>query len=531
MNAPYDVNDALRRRIEELERANRELRLQIRVQDRLSQATARVHESKDREHADEMSSATRRIETLQDSRSSLQASESRLRESEKRARSSEKKLRQIADNLPALIAYVDAEQRYRFNNKAYETWILRRPEDLFGLHVWDAIGDEAYGRAKPFIDVVLAGKRTWHEWWAHFPGGLRFVRSEYIPDLREDGSVAGFYVLVSDLTDIKRSQAALAESERRLRLAVDAGRMAIWETDSATDMIRSSPEMNHLLGLPPDCDPSAEDIVERYAPGEREKLRRVTLEALAHGDRHAETELEVVWPDGSRRWLLLRVEMRDIVNGIPGRTIGVAFDITARKRAEEHQQLLINELNHRVKNTLATVQSIVAQSLRNAATAAEAQDAVEGRLFALSRAHDVLTRENWDGASLREVVQQGIEPFQGLQDRFEVSGTDIRLPPRIALPLAMAFQELGTNAVKYGALSNEAGRIAVDWSVLDQDTGQHLRIVWREKGGPPVAPPARRGFGTRLIERSLAQELNGSVVIDFAPPGVVCTIDAPLTGS
>lgn len=438
-------------------------------------------------------------------------------------------LRQIADNLPALIAYVDGDQRYRFNNKAYISWVGRTPESLFGVHLRDAIGEQAYARVRPFIETVLTGERTGHEWWAHFPSGLRFVRSDYIPDRREDGRVAGFYVLASDLTDFRRSQAALAESETRLRLAVDAGRMAIWEMNTTTATIKSSPDLNRLFGFPAGYSPTSDEIRSRYAPGQRERLRQITLEAATRGERYAETELEIVWPDGSHHWLLLRAEFLDVENGLPGRAIGVAIDITDRKKAADHQQLLINELNHRVKNTLTTVQSITAQSLRNATMASEARDAVEGRLFALSRAHDVLTRENWDGAYLREVVQQAIEPFQSnCGNRIEASGNDIRLPPRIALAIAMALQELGTNAVKYGSLSNATGCVAITWTILDKEDGQHLQLVWRESGGPTVIVPKRRGFGTRLIERSLAQELNGSVQIVFATTGVVCTINAPL---
>lgn len=443
---------------------------------------------------------------------------------------SEKKLRQIADHLPALVAYVDADQRYRFNNRAYETWIGKTPESLYGLHLWEAVGTPAYERTKPYIEAVLAGERTGHEWWAPFRTGMRYVRSDYIPDRDESGNVIGFYVLASDLTETKHSQTALAESEARLRLAIDASRMAVWEVETATDKVTVSPELNRLLGLSPDLALTTEEIRARYYPGERERLRAAATEALARGERHVETELRVVWPDGSLHWLLLRAELQDINNGIPARTLGVALDITEMKKAEEHQQLLINELNHRVKNTLATVQSIASQSLRNAQTASEAREAVEGRLFALSRAHDVLTRENWDGAYLREVVQEAIAPFQGDgQSRFDLRGQDVRLPPRIALAVAMAIQELGTNAVKYGALSSESGRIAISWSVAMQDGAMRLELTWQETGGPPVSEPERRGFGTRLIERSLAQELHGDVSITFAPTGVVCTVNAPLT--
>ncbi|WP_162820633.1 sensor histidine kinase [Microvirga calopogonii] len=444
---------------------------------------------------------------------------------------SEKKLRQIADHLPALVAYVDTDQRYRFNNRAYETWIARTPESLYGLHLWEAVGFPAYERTRPYIEAVLAGQRSAHEWWAPFRTGMRYVKSEYIPDRAEDGSIVGFYVLASDLTETKLSQAALAESEARLRLAIDAGRMAVWEVETATEKVSASPELNRLLGLSPDVPLSTEQVRSLYYPGEQKRLRDVALEALSRGDRHVETELRVVWPDGSLHWLLLRAELQDVENGLPARTLGVALDITEMKKAEEHQQLLINELNHRVKNTLATVQSIASQSLRNASTTSEARAAVEGRLFALSRAHDVLTRENWDGAYLREVVQEAIAPFQADgHSRFDLRGPEMRLPPRIALAIAMAIQELGTNAVKYGALSNETGRIGIKWSTTrpSGSDAQGLELVWAETGGPPVIEPSHRGFGTRLIERSLAHELHGDVTIAFAPTGVVCTIHALL---
>ncbi len=515
--------DALLKRLEMLERENQALRAQLQKQSARSAAATLDHKAENRAHDRAMVSATSRIETLEDSHTSLEASEKRLRDSEK-------KLRQITDNIPALIAYVDAEQRYRFNNKAYQTWMRRPPESLYGVTLLDAVGEKAYSRVKSYIDTVLSGQRTGHEWWAPLPGGLVYMRSEYIPDFDEHGNVAGFYVLAADLTESKRSQEALTASEGRLKLAIDAARMAIWESDNATRTIKSSPELNQLLGFPPDATPTTEEIQSRYAPGERKRLHQIARESIARDDRYVETELQIIWPDGSPRWLLLRAELLGETSGMPTRAVGVALDITERKKAEDHQRLLINELNHRVKNTLATVQSIATQSLRNAETAAGARDAVEGRLFALSRAHDVLTRANWDGAYLREVVHRALEPFQTARgDRFAVSGVDIRLPPRIALALAMAIQELGTNAVKYGALSSDEGRIAIDWSVTDKKDGPRLTMKWEERDGPPVASPERRGFGTRLIERSLAQELNGSVEIDFAPKGVICTINAPLT--
>lgn len=218
-----------------------------------------------------------------------------------------------------------------------------------------------------------------------------------------------------------------------------------------------------------------------------------------------------------------------------GRITGIfaeGSDVTERVRSEEHQSLLLNELNHRVKNTLATVQSIASQTLRTAHSTEVAREAIESRLFALSRAHDVLTRENWDGAWIGEVVSQAVQPFQtAVHSRIDCHGDDVRLPPNTTLALAMALQELATNAVKYGSLSNETGTVEITWHVDQRRDEPHLLLRWQEKGGPTVVPPSKRGFGTRLVERSLAQGLSGEAKIDFAPSGVVCTIDAPLKAS
>ncbi|MFC4173182.1 sensor histidine kinase [Microvirga sp. GCM10011540] len=206
----------------------------------------------------------------------------------------------------------------------------------------------------------------------------------------------------------------------------------------------------------------------------------------------------------------------------------IAVDITERKRGEERQRLLTNELNHRVKNTLATVQAIVSQTLRSSPSKDDAQIAVEQRLKALARAHDVLTREHWQGAGLHDIVADAIEPFGAYEGRFHCGGPEVRLMPGMALAIAMALQELATNATKYGALSSAEGEVHLTWSVTEASGAPRLQLQWEERGGPPVSPPLTRGFGTRLIERSLAHDLDGSADIDFAPTGVVCRFEAPL---
>ena len=201
----------------------------------------------------------------------------------------------------------------------------------------------------------------------------------------------------------------------------------------------------------------------------------------------------------------------------------MSFDITRRKRSEQHQMLLIHELNHRVKNTLAIVQAIAQQSFKGEALSAEARRAFEGRLAALSAAHNLLTRSNWESASIRQVIDDAMAAYRA-GDRIRISGPDLRLAPKAAVSLAMAVHELATNAVKYGALSTPAGQVDIAWTAEDG----RLLWTWRESGGPPVAAPARRGFGSRMIERGLAAELRGEARLDFPPGGLVCTLSAPL---
>jgi two-component sensor histidine kinase len=199
------------------------------------------------------------------------------------------------------------------------------------------------------------------------------------------------------------------------------------------------------------------------------------------------------------------------------------------RAAVKEKDLLIGELNHRVKNTLATVQSIASQTLRNAPTLDHASSAIESRLIALSQVHNVLTDRSWAHVGLHDIVAQAVEPYRSRgENRIHVQGPAIQVPPRMALPLAMALQELTTNAVKYGALSNGTGQIRVHWTLNDTSAPPQLHLRWEESGGPPVQAPKRRGFGTRLIERSLALDLEGEVEIQFALGGVVCTVDALL---
>jgi PAS domain S-box-containing protein len=217
------------------------------------------------------------------------------------------------------------------------------------------------------------------------------------------------------------------------------------------------------------------------------------------------------------------------IRNLHGEVIGaskIARDISDRRRADEHKTLLIHELNHRVKNTLATVQSLALQSLRDGQSSG--RDDFEGRLIALARAHDILTNENWQGAWLEDVAGQAMEAFSASENRVTLQGPAVRLTAKQSLAISMALHELATNAAKYGALSDGKGRVAIAWHMTNGPAPARLHLVWTEEGGPPVGKPTKQGFGSRMISRSLANELAGTAELEFRPEGVVCSISTPI---
>ena len=205
-------------------------------------------------------------------------------------------------------------------------------------------------------------------------------------------------------------------------------------------------------------------------------------------------------------------------------------EITENIKAQREAQFLIDELNHRVKNTLATVQSIVGIAFRSSAEPEAIRAALESRLFALSRSHDLLNRVQWKDTGLADVVHAALEPFQvqdGLANRVVLKGENIKVSPKITLALSIALNELATNAVKYGALSNDAGSVLLEWSLGPTSDGPELTVRWQERNGPPVRPPLHKGFGSQVIERGTPLELQAAVQLEYRPEGVVCTFHIP----
>ncbi len=254
------------------------------------------------------------------------------------------------------------------------------------------------------------------------------------------------------------------------------------------------------------------------------------VEAAFRGECDHDPELHYKRKDGTEFWASLFVSPVCDEDGKVVQHFASFVDLTSHHLESTRCQMLIGELNHRVKNTLSTVQSIVTQALRRPAEPATIREAIESRLLALSRSHDLLTSSNWEGAGLHDLVHTAMHPFKvvaGREERFTIAGANVHLPSKAALSLAIALHELATNAVKYGAFSNEAGKVEIDWAVSPQAQGGRLVLRWREHGGPEVTPPTHKGFGSWVLQRGLAHELDGKVTLDYLSEGVVCTIDIP----
>jgi signal transduction histidine kinase/FixJ family two-component response regulator len=331
----------------------------------------------------------------------------------------------------------------------------------------------------------------------------------------------------------------VALQKARLQAVLDTVPVAVWFTFDdqglnvlgnrrAAEMLRLPETANVSLSVSPAQAPQNFRVFKDGAelPPDRLPLRRAVL-----GETVMNEEMELHFTDGTVLFGLVQAApLRDPTGKIVG-AVSAGLDITDRKRTEDHRLLLLNELNHRVKNTLATVQSVAMQSFRRAKTEASGRQMFESRLMALSRAHDVLTNESWEGANLDEIVAQAITPYRGGDlNRFHTDGPPVRLPAKMALSISMALHELATNAVKYGALSSEKGRVSITWQTRREADGWWLRLEWLEADGPPVAEPEHEGFGTRLIARGLAQELGGETKIEYRPTGVWCEMNAHLNG-
>ncbi|HTK35790.1 MAG TPA: MEDS domain-containing protein [Caulobacteraceae bacterium] len=358
------------------------------------------------------------------------------------------------------------------------------------------------------------------------PDGRRWVARVHVAPLRDAaGRVVGAVNCFQDITREHEMRAALERQQQTFDLAMVASQMGTWRYTLADNICVYDHNAQRLYDLTEARFLHDEEGVKaKFHADDMDVMWSRVAQALdPEGDGKYEVEYRVKQSDGSWRWLSAWGTVEFEGKGADRRPVaisGASRDLSELKQAEELRRLLVNELKHRVKNTLATVQSIAAQTLRGASDLQVARRALDERIISLSRAHDLLTARDWAGADLTEVVLRAMEPFPA--EQVEISGPHLEVPSGHALALSLALHELATNAAKYGALSVQAGRIEIRWLF---EPGR-LRLIWQERGGPRVSPPARRGFGSRLLEEAISRDLAGGATVEYAPEGVRCELTA-----
>lgn len=331
-------------------------------------------------------------------------------------------------------------------------------------------------------------------------------------------------------SDDKTEGSDPASRERQARQAAELGALyqaapvALAVIDREHRLVRINDSMAAINGQ------AAADSIgrrsEEMVPEVASQIRPLIERVFATGEPVMEAEIRGRTPGSrgqERTWLCSYAPLKS-ASGEVEAVQAVVQDITERKRAQAQLETLVAELSHRVKNTLAMVQTIAMQSLGGDAATNAARERFEGRLQALARTHTLLAETQWRGADLRALALGELARYG---ERAQLAGPALALSPRAALNLGMALHELSTNAAKHGALSVPEGRVALAWQSVDGADGAKLRLNWRESGGPTVRAPARRGFGLRMIERGVPYELHGTVRLDFAATGLCCALEIP----
>jgi len=384
--------------------------------------------------------------------------------------------------------------------------------------------------AKLSLDPLVRSKQPYEYRIIRSDGQLRWILAKGEATFATiDGveTAVRYTGTIQDITDRKKVENRIRKSEQRLRLAIEAGQLAIWEYDIATDSLQNTSDLNRMLGFPEDYPLDLADIRNRYMPGDQERVRAAGEAALAAGNRYFQVEFRFRRPDEAVRWLQLRAEILLNDKREPSGAIGVLLDVTERKEAEEHRQFLASELQHRTKNILAIVKSIASQTFRGEAESEDLKT-FTSRLVALGNAHELLHGERPRSTDLREIVNAAMRPHGLAQGRFEIDGPALPLSQRQGLAMSLALNELATNAAKYGALLANSGRVRIRWQKqTSEDASAWFVFTWKESGGPVVVEPKRIGFGTSLIREHLASAFAGDASFSFDKDGLLYELKAP----
>ena len=434
-------------------------------------------------------------------------------------KASEQRFRALADNM-AQFAWMAYPSGYVFwHNQRWFDYSGLDPAESAGEGWHEVIHADFSERVVRQLKRAFESGETWED---TFPmrgadGTFRWFLSRAMPLRDDQGRVVLWCGTDTDITDQRRLNERLVKHQRVIELSHEA--MLVWELGEGIILFNRGCEelygysKSDALGAIP-----AELLKTRYPMSLEALLEHLDAEGKWSG------ELPQASKNGAEIWVDSRLEL--IRTGGRSLVVETNRDITERRKSDDVRNLLVGELNHRVKNTLAIVQAIVAQTARTSATIDQFVTGLNGRIQSMSSAHHMLTEAHWSGASLREIATSQIEVSAGETSNVEIIGDDVFVPPQTALQLTLMLHELATNAVKHGSLSRPEGRVTISWTTEMHDTPRII-LLWTERGGPPVTPPAARGFGTLLLERS-GKLPHLQARLEFDPKGVVCRIEAKL---
>lgn len=487
----------------------------------------------------------------------------------------------MADAVPILISYVDREQRYRFVNRAYERWFETDRSQIEGRTLLEVLGPLAYERLRDHVTRALAGESLIFEGEIPYrSAGMRHVEARYAPDVAPDGSIAGYYVLVTDISARKSVEAEVArllDSERRRVALLDLGRMLREEADPVAAANRACELMARqlgaaragyaevqtdgisslhigdwvasgapsLLGSLLDLDAFGPQMAAELRAGRQVVIPDVTQDprtdhpvvVKAYEALHIQSFVTAplirdrrmaayiyLAQDTARAWTDHEIAFVADVAELIWIAVERARSEEALKRAEETERLLIREVDHRAKNVLTVVQSLA--QLTPFENKRQYVEALSGRIGSLARSHSLLSTSRWTGVGLDALLRQELEPYgAGSDERVYLAGPPVLIQAEAAQSLGLVLHELATNASKYGALVDVTGALSVTWCWDGgANGGRHLVLTWRETSARTIHPPSREGFGSTLISQA-GKQLGATIQQDWRPEGLTCRLE------
>ena len=455
------------------------------------------------------------------------------KQAEERLQRSERRFRELLEALPAAIYVTDAAGRITYYNQgAADLWgAIPKPsadkwndlsryyhDDGRRMRVEECPTQIALNQGRMVRNVEAILER---------PDGTRIPIMPYPTPLYDGaGAIAGVVNMTVDISERKKAELVLAERAIQLSLAGKAALVGSFSYDIDTDQIQISAGYAAIHGF---ADETKEIIRSQWLlgvhPDDRARLEDLRSHIFRERSDEYGADYRIVRPDGEVRWIEARCFVAYRSDGCPQRVIGVNIDATERKRSEEHQQALNAELDHRVKNVLATVNAIITQTPKVANSLADFVTGLGDRIKSLAETHELLSHNRWHGVSLEEIVRCELKPYA--TGNAAIGGPRVTLRAEAAQAVAMVLHELATNAGKYGAFSNQGGRLSLRWRWLTNGKQGRLAIEWQELGGPTVLVPEQSGYGTSVIRELIPFELGGAVDLDFAPDGLRCRLEIP----